>query len=107
MAAKQLTAGQKQALKRMRERLGPIPAERRAAHKQALAARRAIRAALTDGGATVPQIAKQTGLPAHEVLWHVTAMKKYGEVREVGQDGDYVRYALIPTAPAGETQPDE
>jgi hypothetical protein len=28
------------------------------------------------------------------VLWHLMAMRRYGEVVEAGEAGDYVRYAL-------------
>jgi predicted transcriptional regulator len=43
---------------------------------------------------TVPEIAEASGLPAHTVLWHVTAMKKYGRVTEAGQCGEYYQYVL-------------
>ena len=37
-------------------------------------------------------IAENTGLPAHDVLWHVNAMKKYGDVIEDGMDDDFEYY---------------
>ena len=37
-------------------------------------------------------------MPAHEALWHVTGMRKYGKVIEAGEDGDYPLYALAPDA---------
>ena len=46
----------------------------------------------------MPDIAGASGLPAHEVLWHITAMKKYDLVIETGQDGDYYSYALAQEA---------
>jgi predicted transcriptional regulator len=50
----------------------------------------------------VPQLAEATNLPAHEVLWHVAAMKKYGLVTEAGTDetGDYYFYRLTKEAQA-------
>jgi hypothetical protein len=42
----------------------------------------------------VPEIAAETGLPSHDVLWHITAMKKYDLVVEVGQCGEYYQYAM-------------
>ena len=52
------------------------------------AARKALERALSSGPHTVPQLAEATGMPAHEVLWHVAAMKKYREVVEAGTDED-------------------
>jgi hypothetical protein len=89
-----LSNEQKAALKVMRDRLGVGSPEQRVRHKQLMAARKAIRAALDTEPATVPQLASQIDLPTAETLWHVTAMKKYGEIEELGQDGDYPRYAL-------------
>ena len=50
------------------------------------AARKALERALSGGPHTVPQLAQITGLPAHEVLWYVATMKKYGQVVEAGTD---------------------
>lgn len=41
---------------------------------------------------TVPEIAEAAGIPSHTVLWYVSALKKYGEVRETDKDGSYFRY---------------
>ncbi|HUI30312.1 MAG TPA: hypothetical protein VLX91_08845 [Candidatus Acidoferrales bacterium] len=64
--------------------------------KKQQAARKLLEKAMQDGPRTVPQLAQQTGLPAHEVLWHVASMKKYGLVVESGTDesGDYFIYSL-------------
>jgi len=43
---------------------------------------------------TVPEIALQCGLPSQDVLWHVTALKKYGQVVETGMSGEYYLYQL-------------
>jgi len=58
--------------------------------------RKALERALTGSPHSVPQLAQVTSLPAHEVLWHVAAMKKYGIVAEAGTDesGDYYLYRL-------------
>jgi ferredoxin len=47
------------------------------------ATRRQISAVLRDNPKTVPEMAAETGLPAHEVLWHITAMKKYKPHRRI------------------------
>ncbi len=41
---------------------------------------------------TIPELAEATGLPAPEVLWHITAMKKYDLVEEAGMCGEYYLY---------------
>ncbi len=56
--------------------------------------RSAIKKALKDGPLTVPQLAAATELDPADVLWSVTAMRKYGLAVEDGVDGDYPTYAL-------------
>lgn len=65
-------------------------------------ARKALERALTGGPHSVPQLAQAVNMPAHEVLWHVAAMKKYGIVAEAGTDesGDYYLYRLTKEAQA-------
>lgn len=62
--------------------------------KEQQSVRRTLKKAMKAGPMTVPQIAEAAGMPADQVLWHVTAMKKYDLVSEVGQDGEYYLYAL-------------
>jgi len=59
-------------------------------------ARKALERALTGGPHSVPQLAQAVNMPAHEVLWHMAGMKKYGIVAEAGVDesGDYYLYRL-------------
>jgi predicted Rossmann fold nucleotide-binding protein DprA/Smf involved in DNA uptake len=57
-------------------------------------ARKLLRQAMKESPRTVPEMAAESGLPANEVLWHVIAMKKYGQVAETGLDGYYYRYTL-------------
>ena len=40
-------------------------------------------------------MAALSGLPAGEVLWHITAMKKYGLVVETGMCGEYYLYQML------------
>jgi hypothetical protein len=58
-------------------------------------ARRKICQAMRHGSETVPEIAEASGLPAHQVLWHITALKKYDQVVETGKCGEYYRYAMV------------
>lgn len=103
MAARKLSARQRQALKELCGRQGTSLAHRMEANKEAKRAKRAIRTFLAGGPATVPRIATATDLPTDRALWFVTAMKKYGEIREEDQDGDYVRYALTEEPSPGES----
>jgi predicted transcriptional regulator len=41
---------------------------------------------------TVPEVAEAIGMPTHQVLWYLTAMKKYEAVVEEGMSGGYVLY---------------
>jgi hypothetical protein len=47
---------------------------------------------IRDTPKTVPEIATEIGKPAHEVLWFVAALRKYGIVVEAGMCGDYPLY---------------
>lgn len=95
MAVKTLTAEQKKALAALRESIGGITNEKRQAQKHLLTARKALVKFLEQQPATVPQIAAALEMPSDEALWHVTGMRKYGKVTEVGEDGDYPLYALV------------
>jgi hypothetical protein len=44
---------------------------------------------------TVPEIAAEVGMPTSEVLWHLTAYKKYDIVMEDGMCGEYVLYKRV------------
>lgn len=81
-------------LKELRERHKDTVERTQARLKEQNAIRRELCQALRDGPLTVPEIAEAVRMPAHEVLWHVTAMKKYEQVVEAGRCGEYYQYAL-------------
>ena len=83
----------KNAIKRLRQERREWIAKAAAAVKAQKKIRMAIATVLEKASATVPQIAAATGIPAHEVLWFIAAMKKYGTVVEDGEAGNYYRYA--------------
>ena len=95
MAMKTLTSEQKQALAALRASLGGISEQKRQAQKHLIGARKGIQKILEEQPATVPQISKALNMPADEVLWHVTGMRKYGKVAEDGEEGDYPLYTLV------------
>lgn len=90
-AAKQRTS----ILKQVRDQHPETVERTRELLKSHKAIRSKICQQMRHGSETVPEIAAATGLDAHEVLWHITAMKKYGVVAETGQCGEYYRYAMV------------
>jgi hypothetical protein len=68
--------------------------------KEQQAVRKVLERALQEGPRSVPQLSKETGVPAHEVLWHMAEMRKYDVVEESGmdEDGDYYLYCLTKEA---------
>lgn len=93
-AARQRTA----LLKELRSQHADTIERTREHLKAQKAVRRQICQVMRSGPKTVPEIAQATDLPAHEVLWEVTAMKKYDLVIEVGQCGEYYQYAMAEEA---------
>ena len=47
---------------------------------------------IKDESKTVPDIAASLDIPTHRVLWFLTALKKYDQVKEDGMNGEYVLY---------------
>lgn len=90
-----LTDTHKTALKLFRERHGGIPEPLKQHASRFRQQRKQLTDALQTGSATVPELARKTGLPADQVLWHVAGMRKYGVARESAPDGDYVKYELV------------
>ena len=81
-------------LKELREKHADSIEITRERLKEQKAVRRQICQFLRDGPKTVPEVAEASGLPAHYVLWHITAMKKYDLVAEAGQCGEYYLYQM-------------
>ncbi|MCA9956144.1 MAG: helix-turn-helix transcriptional regulator [Ardenticatenaceae bacterium] len=82
-------------LKRLREQHKETVDKAQARLKEQKAIRRQICQPTRDEPKTIPEIAALTGIPAHEVLWHITAMKKYGLVTETGMCGEYYLYQRV------------
>lgn len=85
----------KETLKALRAQRGDLVSAAVARNKARQAERKLVREALAAGPATVPDLAAATGLPTKVVLWHVAAMRKYGELVEHDVEGDYCRYRLV------------
>jgi predicted transcriptional regulator len=81
-------------LKRLREEHKETVARAQALLKEQKAFRRQICPSMKGTPKAVPELAELAGLPADQVLWHVTAMKKYGLVIETGMCGEYYQYQM-------------
>jgi predicted Rossmann fold nucleotide-binding protein DprA/Smf involved in DNA uptake len=64
--------------------------------KEQQAVRKVLRQAMEGAAHTIPELAQATGLPADQVLRHVSTMKRYDLVVETGMDenGEYYLYSL-------------
>ena len=82
------------ALKQLREQHKDSVERTQALLKEQQAVRKQICQSLRDGAKTVPEVAAAAGLPADQVLWHITAMKKYDLVEEADMCGEYYLYRL-------------
>ncbi len=56
-----------------------------------------IHKGLNSGEKTIPELAEETGLASDTVLYYLSAMRKYGLVKEAGHAGAYYKYKLIKT----------
>jgi hypothetical protein len=93
-SAKNEPAKEKRPIAILRDRHGGMSAEMKDYYKRFNETRKRLSGELQSGPKTVPELAVATGVPSHEVLWHVMAMKKYSEVVEDAQRGDYYAYKL-------------
>jgi hypothetical protein len=78
----------------LRARRGGVPQALLELTRRQAVIRKRLTRALQDGPRTVPEIAAAIGFPAHEVFWHLMAMKKYGEIVEGEERDGYFEYAL-------------
>jgi predicted transcriptional regulator len=85
----------KETLKRLRGERETVVQTVTEHNKRHQAERKKIRGVLTEGPATVPALAAACEFASSEVLWHITAMRKYGELVESAQEGDYFTYQLV------------
>jgi len=94
MTTAPVAAKPRSALQALRESRGGVSAEMKAWLKDQQDVRKRLRAALAGRARTVPDLAVECGLPAGRLLWHLMAMRRYGEVTEAGERDRYVLYAL-------------
>jgi hypothetical protein len=89
----------KEKAKKRTDMLADLRNEHRERVKQAQAllreqqtARKSLSRLMQGEPKSIPQLADASGLAAHEVLWHLAAMKKYGAVVEDGMDENAAYY---------------
>jgi predicted transcriptional regulator len=85
-------------LKKLRETHAATVERTQALLREQKQYQREICLVIRDNPKTVPEVAAAIAKPAHEVLWHLAALKKYGIVVEAGMCGDYVLYKLAKEA---------
>jgi predicted transcriptional regulator len=78
----------------LRERHGGMSKELKDYFNEQQRIYKALRAALRNGPRTVPQLAKECNLPAPTVMWHLMALRRYGQVLDGPEDNGYLRYTL-------------
>ena len=78
----------------LRDRMGGISEELKGYFKNLQKVRKDITGALRTGPKTVPEIAREVGIPSKDAMWCVMALRRYGQVVEGAQRGDYFEYCL-------------
>ncbi len=78
----------------LRERRGGMSDELKSYFTEQQRIRKAFRAALKEGPKSVPELAAAGGITKPVALWHVMAMRRYGEVIEAAERNGYPLYTL-------------
>jgi hypothetical protein len=84
----------KRPIEDLRERRGGISPQLKAHVSEQQKVFKAVRTALGNGPRTVPQLARECGLPTPVVMWHVMAMRRYGEVLDGPEQDRHLLYIL-------------
>lgn len=90
-AAKKRTA----VLKRLRSEHADTVARTQTRLKEQKKVHKLICQTIREKAKTVPEIAAEVDMPTHEVLWYLTAYKKYDLVVEDGMCGEYFLYKRV------------
>jgi predicted transcriptional regulator len=79
-------------LKRVREEHADTVKRTQALLKEQKKIQQLICQQIREKSKTVPEIAQEVDMPTNEVLWYLTAFKKYDIVIEDGMCGEYILY---------------
>jgi hypothetical protein len=90
LKAETLTRGER--LKRLRAEHAGTVERAQALFREQKQMQQAICQLIRETPKTVPEIAAVIGKPTQEILWFLSALKKYGIVVEAGMCGDYPLY---------------
>jgi predicted transcriptional regulator len=93
-AAPAAAAKPKRAIEILRERHGGMSKGLKEYFNEQQKTYKALRAALKNGPRTVPHLARECSLPAPTVMWHLMAMRRYGEVLDGPEQDGYLLYTL-------------
>ena len=78
----------------LKERMGGMKEDLKNWIKEQNQIQKGIKEALKGKEMTIPELSKALNMPSERVIWTLMAMRKYGLVVEVGQEGDYFLYTL-------------
>lgn len=84
----------REAMKALRKERGDMIEIAQQRLKEQTRIRKEIARVLKVGPQTAPAVSAATGISTEVVFWHLMALRKYGQVVEAGEDGDYYRYQL-------------
>ena len=98
MSDKQAAKQRAETLKRLRAEYAESVERTQARLKEHRQIHKAICQSIRETAKTVPQLAEELEMPSHEVLWFLTAYKKYDIVSENGMCGEYVLYKRVEEA---------
>ena len=95
MSTKEEAKKRTETLKRLREEHEQTVERMQVLLREQNSIRKQIRQAMADGPKTVPELTAATQLPGEVVMWHITAMKKYNLIAEIGMSGSFYQYQLM------------
>ena len=95
MSDKKSAKERAEVLKRLRAEHASTVERTQALLKEQKRVEKLICQSIREQAKTVPEIAAEVGMPAHEVLWYLTAYKKYDIVVEEGACGEYFLYKRV------------
>jgi seryl-tRNA synthetase len=95
MSTKEDAKKRTETLKRLREEHERTVERTQVLLREQNSIRKQIRQAMADGSKTVPELTAATQLPGEVVMWHITAMKKYNLITEIGMSGSFYQYQLV------------
>ena len=80
----------------LRDRMGGVPQEAQQLSREHSKIKKQIKKALKEKPCTVPELFEATQIPVEQAFWHLMSLKKYGEVIEGEEKGNYLEYTLKP-----------